>query len=127
MINELAAEIYAQNKAKGFWDTKRNVGELLMLIVSELAEALEAHRKEKVAYSENILQMLASGFTWEEEAADLKETFERGIKDTFEDEIADAAIRIFDLAGGLGIDLDFHIQQKLAYNKTRPFKHGKKY
>jgi NTP pyrophosphatase (non-canonical NTP hydrolase) len=126
MINELAAEIYAQNKAKGFWDTERNVGELLMLIVSELAEALEAHRKEKVSDSGNMLLMLASGYTWEE-AADLKRAFEKEIKDTFEDEIADAAIRIFDLAGGLGIDLDFHIQQKLAYNKTRPFKHGKKY
>ena len=61
------------------------------------------------------------------EEAELKQAFEKEIKDTFEDEIADAAIRIFDLAGGLGIDLDFHIQQKLAYNKTRPFKHGKKY
>lgn len=24
-----------------------------------------------------------------------------------------------------GIDLDFHVTEKLKYNKTRPYKHGK--
>lgn len=49
------------------------------------------------------------------------------IKDTFEDEIADAVIRLFDLAKGLGIDLEWHIQQKMEFNKTRERMHGKKY
>ena len=31
-------------KEKGFWDKERNIGEALMLIVTELAEAMEAHR-----------------------------------------------------------------------------------
>ena len=43
------------------------------------------------------------------------------------DEIADAFIRICDLAGGLEIDLERHVRAKLEYNKTRPAKHGKKY
>ena len=54
-------------------------------------------------------------------------TFVMLAKDTFGDEIADALIRIFDLAGGFGIDLDFHVSQKLRYNATREYKHGKKY
>src|SRR5690606_17972671 len=37
--------IFQINKAKGFWDNERNIGELLMLVVSELGEAIEAHRK----------------------------------------------------------------------------------
>ena len=53
--------------------------------------------------------------------------FQDYIKDSFEDEIADAVIRLFDLTEGFGIDLEKHIRMKLNYNKTRPYKHGKKY
>lgn len=47
-INELIAKAHGAAKAKGFWDKERNTSELLMLIVSECGEALEAHRKGKV-------------------------------------------------------------------------------
>lgn len=98
-----------------------------MLVTSELAEALEADRKSKKADKSKIEELIKEGHTWQDSEVSFKSAFENSIKDTFEDEIADAAIRIFDLAGGLGIDLNFHIQQKLAYNKTRPAKHGKNY
>lgn len=42
-------------------------------------------------------------------------------------ELADAVIRIADLCGYLGIDLDTVISEKMAYNETRPFKHGKRF
>jgi NTP pyrophosphatase (non-canonical NTP hydrolase) len=42
-------------------------------------------------------------------------------------ELADAVIRCFDLADEAGIDLAAIIDEKLAYNATRPFKHGKKF
>ena len=87
---------------KGFWEGDRNMGELLMLIVSELGEALEALRKDKRQIKYN---------DWK--------------KDTFEDELADVAIRLFDLAESEGINLTWQIKQKLEYNKTRPPKHGK--
>ncbi len=45
----------------------------------------------------------------------------------FEDELADAVIRIFDLCGGLGIDLQKQIEWKTEYNKGRKKKHGKRY
>ena len=44
MFNELAKEINATAKSKGFWDHERNMGEMLMLAVSELSEALEEDR-----------------------------------------------------------------------------------
>ena len=43
----------------------------------------------------------------------------------FGEELADTCIRIFDLAAGLGINLEYEILVKEAYNRTRPFKHGK--
>ena len=53
--------------------------------------------------------------------------FRSTIKDTFEDEIADAVIRLLDLSAGLNIDIEKHIEAKLKYNVSRPKLHGKAY
>ena len=128
-LNDLANEIYQNNKAKGFWpeDKPRNVGELLMLVTSELGEAMEAHRKGRFADTSHLKQALADGHTWENNPELLKRLFELTIKDSYSDEWADALIRLFDGAGGQDMDIDFHIRQKLEYNKTREKLHGKKY
>lgn len=42
-------------------------------------------------------------------------------------ELADIVIRVFDLAGWLVIDLEAAIVEKLDYNKSRSYKHGKKF
>ena len=42
-------------------------------------------------------------------------------------ELADAVIRIADLCGQMGIDLETAIILKMDYNKSRPFKHGKQF
>ncbi len=80
-------------RQKGFWEDKRNVGEMLMLIVTELSEAMEAHRTRDKA--------------------------------NFNEEIADAFIRLFDLCGGLKIDILKEIEKKMYKNRKRPYKHGK--
>jgi len=122
-LNNLAESIYEANKAKGFWDDERNVGETLMLVVTELAEAMEVHRKTGDIRIDPGDKKTVEGVSEEL----FPSTFVMLAKDTFGDEIADALIRIFDLAGGFGIDLDFHVSQKLRYNATREHKHGKKY
>lgn len=43
-VTDIAEQIHRTTREKGFWDTERNMGEMLMLTISELAEALEAHR-----------------------------------------------------------------------------------
>jgi len=112
-LNALADLIYFNNREKGFWDNERNVGELFMLVVSELGEAMEAHRKKNFAYKK---------------AKTLDELdFEKDIKDSFEDEIADAIIRLLDMSSGLGLNIEDHIRMKLIYNLNRPRLHGKSY
>lgn len=127
MLNELAQKIYEANKEKGFWDKERNVGEMLMLVTSELGEAMEAHRKNRFADTHFYDEMLSEGYDWENSHRSFIACFEKSIKDTFQDEIADAVIRLLDLSAGLGIDIDKHIEAKLKYNLTRPRLHGKAY
>jgi NTP pyrophosphatase (non-canonical NTP hydrolase) len=122
-INESANQIQTNNKDKGFWDGERNVGEMLMLVVSELGEAMEAHRKNRFANLEAFQAREEDRIT----DADVISDFQELIKDTFEDEIADAVIRLLDLSAGLGIDLESHINMKVNYNKSRPKLHGKLY
>jgi len=120
-ITELCREAHSNAVNKGFYDQEKiNIGEKLMLIVSELGEALEADRKNKY-----------STFSFELSEADLPSikdaSFENSIKDTFEDELADTVIRIADLCEVLGINLERHIVLKMDYNSRRSYKHGKKY
>jgi len=41
------------------------------------------------------------------------------------EELADVAIRLADLCGGIGIDLESEIEQKMEKNRKREYKHGK--
>lgn len=75
--------------------TQVNVGEKLMLIVSEVAEGMEGHRKDLMDDKLPHRKML-------------------------EVELADALIRIFDLAGFLQMDLAGAVIEKLAFNQQRP-------
>lgn len=99
ILNDIAARVHEANQ-KWWHDLHtghridRNVGELLMLTVTELAEALEGHRKGLM--DDHLPQ-----------------------RRMFEVEIADAVIRLMDIAGGLGLDLDGAFWEKLAYNKRR--------
>lgn len=118
-INDSAKAILNNNIEKGFNNPNYNIGELLMLITSELGEALESHRKGKFS-------------DWESFYKDANEigeieSFKIHIKDTFEDEITDAVLRLLDLSARLNIDLEKHVNSKVEFNKTRPHLHGKNY
>jgi len=120
-MNKLRDRIHLGNKEKGFWDKERNFGELLMLVTSELAEALEAHRGRGNTLDKKAFELETA------KGEEFKDAFEKYIKDTVEDEIADSIIRLLDLCGGLNIDIEWHIEQKLKFNATREKLHGKKY
>ena len=126
-LNKLAAKIFTANQRKGFWGElpeQRNFGEILMLITSELVEALEADRCNDRASSYLLDDpALING----SDDTVFWRVFESNIKDTVEDEMADALIRILDYCGAMNIDIENHIEMKLRYNAMREHKHGKKY
>lgn len=131
-ITDLSKRVNEGNRLRGFWDDWRArqneaverayISQMIMLVVTELSEAVEGLRKDKRMKEYDRLEFEK----WKEKGV-FTTKFEEHIKDTFEDEIADAVIRLLDLSGGLGIDIGFHIVQKLMYNDTRPYKHGKNF
>lgn len=134
-LNQLRDEIHKNAKNKGFYDNQRETGTLLMLCVSELAEAMEADRKGQYAKIDDAEFIIDSKTIREDLDLAVKENdtikfediFRTQVKDTFEDELADTIIRILDLCGAKGIDIEKHIELKMKYNATRERMHGKKY
>ena len=63
--------------------------------------------------------------------SELSETLEamrnHGKKEDIAEELADCCIRIFDYCGAKGIDLEKTLLKKIEYNKTRPYRHGKRF
>jgi hypothetical protein len=98
-----AKEIHANAIAKGFYPENpkdRNDKEMLMLIICELAEAVEAHRENRWMDSGR------PGIVPEELANDpdnFGANFIALVKDTVEDEMADALIRILDFTEHIGL------------------------
>lgn len=124
--------------AKGFWDgvqinargqrvmTNSELAEKLCLIHSEVSEALEDLRDGKME-----TQFLETSGDQKGDVLDFDQAVCRGdslrfMKPIgFPSELADIAIRLFDLCGALNIDLQHEIELKMAHNATRPAKHGK--
>lgn len=86
--------IYQNAKDKGFHDVPFSISHYLMLIITELAEAVEAHRKG-VDVLNTIDHYLENGKNINGDFS--PSMFEEHIKDTWQDEIADVYIRLMDL------------------------------
>lgn len=93
-IREWQAYCHNQSVSMGWHDKPREKGTLLMLIVSEVAEAMEGERKG-----------LMDDHLPHRPMAEV--------------EMADAVIRIMDYCGLHGYDLEGAMAEKLAYNRTR--------
>jgi len=122
-INEMAQNVYDYAEKQGFHETPFNFGEALMLIVSELGEAIAAHRRGRLCGHPEALENLNPEEALEKDTQKFKHIYEHFVKGTVEEEIADALLRIGNLAVRLGMDLDWHCRAKMCFNTTRPFKH----
>lgn len=144
-LNQLRDEIHANAKEKGFYDNPKEIGTLLMLVVSELAEALEAdrgsyfcdfrkyeeYRKDAFEFKhkqETDVKFMPRSPCLVRSSEDIeKDAFDIYIKNSFEDELADVIIRTLDICGYLKIDIERSVLAKIKYNKTRDKLHAKRY
>lgn len=106
MIATLISQAHMTAVEKGWWESPRSIGEQIALMHSELSEALEEIRNGRdpaeVYYSDG------------------------GKPEGFAAELADVLIRIFDTCGRYNVPLGSVLDQKMAYNKSRPYRHGNK-
>ena len=93
--NKLAEEAHDNAVKHGFWETKVSNEHCLMLVITEIAEMVEAHRVSRKASTAAYNEMLNKQIG-----------FECFIKNTMEDEMADIVIRLADLAGALGVNFE---------------------
>jgi NTP pyrophosphatase (non-canonical NTP hydrolase) len=108
-VRTLVAKCHEAAKAKGWHegadpDDPRQVLAWMALIHSEVSEAVEDVRTRRMEAT----------------------TRADGKPEGFETELADIAIRVFDVAGALGIDLEAAIVNKMRFNESRPHRHGGK-
>ena len=105
-LNALRDRAYKIACEHGFHDEELNNEHCFCLVISELMEAVEADRKsrrfDKEKYKIGEYTECQGWLTNEEKFINV---FNRYIKDTIEDELSDAVIRLLDLAGLRNIEL----------------------
>ena len=187
-LNELRDRAYKNAVAHGWHDEDLSDEHFLCLVISELMEAVEADRKNRHAsvkfFNHSIDYALRELHLTEHNLGNyFFNSYKENIKGSVEEELADACIRLLDLAGlrkcelsfsdslyfrevsftefsyllcafitnpdkghkdwlkhhisyslgfifmwcqRKGIDIFWHIEQKMKYNELRPYKHGNK-
>jgi NTP pyrophosphatase (non-canonical NTP hydrolase) len=108
-IGVVQATVHALAREKGWWAncveiTPTDIAAKLALIHSEVSEALECVRDGQIALT-------------------LRDD---GKPEGLPSELADIVIRVLDLAGGLGIDVEEAVVQKHGFNARRAYRHGGK-
>lgn len=110
-LNELRDRAYKNACEHGFHEQEYSDDHYLMLVICELAEAVEADRKGKRAKVDWFKKKMETSLICQ--GLDPTISKERGyevaynetIKGSIEEELADTVIRLLDLAGLRGIDL----------------------
>lgn len=120
-LNELRDRAYKTACEHGFHDKEFSDEHWKMLIITEIAEAVEADRKDKWAavtdFNNEVKLMSIDSKAW-------RNNFETYIKDSVHDEISDVIIRLLDFAGLKGVDLEWDeemLQIFLHRNSVPPF------
>ena len=103
-LNELRDEAYSIAKANGWHEQEHSNEHWLMLIITEIAEAVQADRKGYHANIDKFIKDMSdkdnANDTW------FRLSFGQNIKNSVEDELCDVVIRCLDLAGLRRFDLE---------------------
>lgn len=120
-LNELSRVVHNYSKEAGWWDIPGRWTWLQDFATTPGADGKTMESEQWVQLTTPMKLVLIHS-----EISEAMEGFRKGIKDEhlpdrsmFEVELADALIRIFDLAGAHDLDLGGALQEKFNYNQTR--------
>jgi NTP pyrophosphatase (non-canonical NTP hydrolase) len=131
-VERKATSVDAYNDLRNWIQAKgvRNMGEMLMLATSELAEALEEHRDSRPVHyyscpdCKAVIEPDNGGhISPEGNWCDGKKAKPEGLAV----ELADCIIRCLDTMRSLNVDINAIVEEKMTYNEGRGHKHGKAY
>lgn len=132
-IKDLIEESYQTATDKGWHEEKRSFAEVCALFHSEISEALEVYREKgveslnKIWFKVTIRDIKGTVGTISTVNGRISNHKAKNKKpEGIPIELADLLIRVFDTCGEYGIDLEQALKLKMAYNKTRPRRHGGK-
>ena len=127
-LNEYRDKIHENAVAHGWWDEERSFGDIVALCHSDLSEALEEYRSGrpmecKWCELRNDACVRAECNLYN---GNCPYGFMGSKPEGLAVEMADCLIRILDWFGKEGLDVDRIVQEKMAYNETREYRHGGK-
>lgn len=121
LLKQLMTKAYENAKAKGFYEPDLDINKALMLIITEMGEAIQASRHDRHGSIE--------GYNTYLEVSDEHTAYEESLEGTVESEFADIAIRIMSLLGWydsqkvICLMNDTEIRKTEEYHKVE-FEHG---
>ncbi len=108
-LDDMMVEIYHNNQEHGWFDADRSFGDDIALLHTEVSEMYEAFRVTGSTVDQTA--MMPFGIQAKPEGVG--------------SEAADVLIRLLDTCHRHSIDIEFEYERKMAFNRTRPHKHGK--
>jgi len=115
-INDMVCRSHEIASEHGFWDDWARVLDLYDNVQDD--DIIFPKAMELNAINSR-LALIAS------EVGEATESLRHEDMDSFSEEMADIVIRVADLCGGIGIDLEYEIEKKMQRNREREYKHGK--
>lgn len=120
LLKQLMTKAYETAKTKGFYKSDLDINQMLMLIITEMGETIQAQRHNRHGSIEDYNKWLGVS---EEQA------YEESLEGTMESEFADIAIRIISLLGWYAsqkticLMSDIEIKKTIDFHKVE-FEHG---
>lgn len=121
LLKQLMTKAYENAKAKGFYEPDLDINKALMLIITEMGEAIQASRHDRHGSIE--------GYNTYLEVSDEHTAYEKSLEGTVQSEFADIAIRIMSLLGFYNSQKiiclmnDIELKKTEEYHKVE-FEHG---
>lgn len=118
-LQDMQAEVREINEANGWFDSERSFGDDVALIHTEVSEMYEAYRQWGLDdATQAVVNEAVESLTGEKPILPKPE----GVAS----EVADVLIRLLDTCERHGFDLAAEVERKLAFNRTRGYRHGNK-